>query len=234
LGPCEHGADHAVAEAGACAPPVAAADRVASAPEASRAWLLIEHPGPWAAEPVESAGLPAVAVEAADLGVRVQLIRRSGSTGTAMYAAWTAGPTVWAGKFSGDIAALASGSDAAIREPGEPLFLVCTHGRRNACCGGYGGALARALAAAGYPVWETTHVGGHRFAANLVILPHGLYYGPVDLPGAMAALDGYKRGIVVARGLRGRAGHDAATQRAEYAEILRSGSLDLPQLATMP
>jgi hypothetical protein len=249
LGPCEHGADHAVAAVGsaapavgacapatgACEPTAAVADRVASAPETSRAWLLIEHPGPWAAEPVESAGLPAAAIQAAELGVRVQLIKRPGSAGTAMHAAWTAGPAVWAGEFSGDVGALAAGSDAAIREPGGPMFLVCTHGRRNACCGRYGGALARALSAAGYPVWETTHVGGHRFAANLVILPHGLYYGPVDLPGAMAALDGYRRGVVVARGLRGRAGLDAAAQRAEYAEILQSGSLDLPQLAvTMP
>ena len=236
MGPCEHGADcHAVALDGDGAPSGTAADRVASAPEASRAWLLIEHPGPWAAEPVESAGLPPLAVEAKARGVRVQLIRRQGSAGNAMFAAWTAGPAVWAGEFSGDVDALASGSDNAIREPGDPLFLVCTHGRRNACCGQYGGALARSLAAAGYPVWETTHLGGHRFAANLAILPHGLYYGPVDLAAATAALDGYRRGVVVARGFRGRAGLDEARQREEFAQIVQSGSLDLPQLAvTMP
>jgi hypothetical protein len=61
----------------------------------------------------------------------------------------------------------------------EPLYLVCAHGRRDVCCARFGGPLARALSAA-HPlqVWETTHVGGHRYAANLVILPHGLYYGP--------------------------------------------------------
>ena len=54
---------------------------MASAPEASRAWLLIEHPGPWPHEPTETA-LPApldAMVAAADaLGIRVQMIRRPG------------------------------------------------------------------------------------------------------------------------------------------------------------
>ena len=51
----------------------------------------------------------------------------------------------------------------------DPLYLVCTHGKRNVCCARLGGPLAQALAAR-HPgqVWETTHVGGHRFAANLV------------------------------------------------------------------
>jgi hypothetical protein len=51
---------------------------MASAPEASRAWLLIGHPGPWPAEAVD-AGLPArlreLVASADELGVRVQLIR---------------------------------------------------------------------------------------------------------------------------------------------------------------
>jgi hypothetical protein len=206
-------------------------DSSASAPEASRAWLLIEHQGPWAAESLESTDVPAVALEAAELGVRVQLIRRPGETAERMFAAWTAGPSVWAGEFSGDVAALAAGSEAAVRERCEPLYLVCTHGRRDACCGRYGGALARGLAEAGYPVWETTHVGGHRFAANLVILPHGLYYGQVDLAGAVAALEAYQDGRAVVRGFRGRAGLPAADQQAEHVELERAGSLVLPGVA---
>jgi hypothetical protein len=52
------------------------------------------------------------------------------------------------------------------------------------CCARLGVPLAQALAARHPgPVWETTPVGGHRFAANLVLLPHGLYYGPVTVGG---------------------------------------------------
>ena len=54
---------------------------MASAPEASRAWLLIEHPGPWPHEAADAAAARTarrpgpVAVE---LGIRVQMIRRPG------------------------------------------------------------------------------------------------------------------------------------------------------------
>lgn len=218
MGLCEHGEGcHA-----------GLVDSSASAPEDARAWLLIEHQGPWAAEPLDSPGLPPVAMAASELGVRVQLIRRPGESGNRVFAAWTAGPSVWSGEFSGDLKALSRGHDDAIIRVGEPMYLVCTHGRRDMCCGRYGGALARALGSAGYPVWETSHVDGHRFAANLVILPHGLYYGPVDLPAAKAALSAYEDGRVLPDRFRGRAGIPAAEQAAEHMVISDEGSLVLP------
>jgi hypothetical protein len=229
VGLCEHGQECHLGVASA------SADAAASAPERSRSWLLIEHSGPWAAEELETAGLPPLGRDAVARGIRVQLIRRRGEASTRVYAAWTAGPSAWAGEFTGDLDALAAGSELAIAEPAEPLFLVCTHGRRDACCGRYGGALARALTDRGYPVWETTHVGGHRFAANLVILPHGLYYGPVSADGASAAIDAYRRGMVLADRYRGRAGLPASEQAAEIAELSAAGSLALRDAAvTMP
>ena len=54
---------------------------MASAPEASRAWLLIEHPGPWpheAADAAQPAPLAALVRSAEEFGVRVHLIRRPG------------------------------------------------------------------------------------------------------------------------------------------------------------
>ena len=88
--------------------------------------------------------------------------------------------------------------------------------------------LAQALAAR-HPgqVWETTHVGGHRFAANLVLLPHGVYYGPVTLGLAAAAIDAYQRGSVVVNRYRGRAGQARADQEAEYARRAEGGALSL-------
>jgi hypothetical protein len=103
----------------------------------------------------------------------------------------------------------------------EPLYLVCAHGNRDACCGRFGDQLARVLAARGYPVWQTTHLGGHRFAPNLVILPHGLYYGPVDTDGAVAAIEAHRAGTVAARGFRGRAGVPAAKQSVLASDVPR-------------
>jgi hypothetical protein len=101
---------------------------------------------------------------------------------------------------------------------------VCAHARRDRCCGKFGASLARELAAR-YParVWETTHLGGHKHAANMALLPHGLYYGPLDLPAALNAIGAYERGQVTAHRYRGRAGHDEAWQEAEFAALLADG-----------
>ena len=62
-----------------------------------------------------------------------------------------------------------------------PLYVVCTHGKRDRCCALHGLPLYDALRRETDPgrVWQSTHVGGDRFAGNVVVLPHGLYYGRV-------------------------------------------------------
>jgi len=102
-----------------------------------------------------------------------------------------------------------------------PVYLVCAHARRDRCCGRFGGELAREVAAR-YPeqAWETTHLGGHKHAANLVLLPHGLYYGPVDRAAALGAIEAYQAGSIVAHRYRGRAGHDEAWQQTEQAKLV--------------
>ena len=233
----------------------------ASAPEASRAWLLVEHPGPWPSEPADAvfpAPLDAVVASAAGLGIRVQLIRRPGSGGTrragyggrapeasgtfGVFACWVAGSKPWLrrGEVSGgpgwpdglDLSRLSAGLAITFGSPAsEPVFLVCGHAQRNACCARLGGPLGTELAAR-YPgqVFQTTHVGGHRFAANLVILPHGLYYGPVDLSLATAAISAYERGAVEPGRYRGRAGQPRPVQEAEYELLSRTGGLPLATL----
>jgi hypothetical protein len=226
---------------------------MASAPEASRAWLLVEHPGPWPHEPAEAvqpAPLDAVVASAVALGVRVQLIRSPGSAGRgragaarAVFAGWVAGSEPWLrrGSVTGgsawpdglDLARLAAGEPVTFGSPvGEPVFLVCGHAQRNACCARFGGPLAVELAAR-YPgqVYQTTHVGGHRFAANLVILPHGLYYGPVSAELATAAISAYERGAVEVGRYRGRAGQPRSVQEAEYELLTRNGGLPVSALA---
>ena len=237
---CEHGAEsHDGTESSA-----------ASAPEASRAWLLIEHPGPWPHEPTEAplpAPLRAMVCSAAESGIRVQMIRRPGRrrvSGTrSVFAGWTAGGEPWlrrgevpaesAPLTEGDLKELATGIPPSFGSPTDgPVFLVCTHGRRSACCARFGAPLAQALAAR-HPgqIWETTHVGGHRFAANLVILPHGLYYGPVGLDAATAAISAYQRGAVAPGRYRGRAGQPKPTQEAEQTLLASTGSLTVAALA---
>jgi hypothetical protein len=221
----------------------------ASAPAQSRAWLLIEHDGRWA-EQAARTPLPGrlgdLAAAADALGIRVQLIRRPGRRAASrpgrVFAAWTAGPQPWLADVTGaaqvtgaagepgglGLAALAAGERPPAGNAAGPMYLVCAHGSRNRCCARFGGPLARALAG-GYPehLWETTHLGGHKFAANMVLLPHGLYYGQCDRETAAAAIEAYRRGEVLGRGFRGRAGQDPAAQRAEHAELAARGRLPL-------
>jgi hypothetical protein len=131
-----------------------------------------------------------------------------------------------------DLEKLAAGSAPGFGvEVSEPVFLVCTHAQRNACCARFGGPLAAALGVR-YPgqVFQTTHVGGHRFAANLVILPHGLYYGPVSLDSAVGAIGAYQRGVIAPERYRGRAGQPKAVQEAEHELLARAGSLEVAAL----
>jgi hypothetical protein len=217
---CEHGAAcHDGTEPG-----------TGTAPEAARSWLLIEYDGPWPSEAVDAAlpgALAELAVRAEKLGTRVQLIRRPGrrrahaagggsEPAAVVFVGWTAGPSPWllrgdradVAGLSARLDGLPDGTRPSFGVPvTAPQYLVCAHGRRDVCCARLGGPLARELSAARpAQVWETTHVGGHRYAANLVILPHGLYYGPVDRDSAVAAIAAYERGEIAGARYRGRAG----------------------------
>ncbi|MQY07832.1 sucrase ferredoxin [Actinomadura macrotermitis] len=218
---------------------------LASATVKPRAWLLLEHPGPWP-ERIEQLTGPApiaAAVQAAlAAGVRPQLIRRTGRRRgvppVQVYAAYSEGDRVWmegreltdpGGLAELDLAALAAGRSPGLGERvTDPVLLVCTHGRRNACCARTGAPLARDLAARFGPlVWETTHVGGDRFAANLVCLPAGLYYGELGTAEATAAVAACLRGEIVLERFRGRAGLPEPAQAAEHFVRAHSGILEI-------
>jgi len=114
-------------------------------------------------------------------------------------------------------AALATGSPGA--PVAGPLFLVCTHGKRDRCCARYGRPLYDALRerAGTDRVWQSSHVGGDRFAGNAVVLPHGLYYGriaPEDVGDVLAA---HAAGRVVLAHYRGRCSYPFRVQAAEQA-----------------
>jgi len=105
-----------------------------------------------------------------------------------------------------------------------PLFLVCTHGRRDVCCAERGRPLAGALATV-VPgaTWESSHVGGDRFAGNLVAFPHGLYLGRVRADEAAEVARSYGNGRVSLRHLRGRSCYPMPVQAAEHALRTREG-----------
>jgi hypothetical protein len=209
-------------------------------------WLLVEHPGPWPAKAPRGVRWPdglGAQLEAATkaAGVRVGLIRRPATRlrpGVAGDENWDEPRRETRALFvhtapgrarcyrlrlgdprellALDLAGPAAGHAPERAEIAGRVFLVCTHGARDACCALTGRAVAAALAAR-FPTrtWECTHLGGHRFAPTMACFPHGLLYGRVSADDALAVAEAYREDRIVAPFYRGRSAFTAPVQTAD-------------------
>ena len=215
---------------------------------------MVEHDAPWERDALGGSRFPAPVRERLERldGVRVQLVRRpgrGGGAGTTVLAATVgADGAVAVGSTTLDDPAdlLAPGPDAALdalaagRQPlpthDDPLWLVCTNGRRDVCCAKTGRPVAAALAER-WPAatWETTHLGGHRFAGTLLAWPAGLCLGRLDAATAADACAAIESGGAPDPALvRGRAGLPVAVQAAVQAVVERTGDAGARPLPADP
>jgi len=200
-------------------------------------WLLIEQTGAWGYEAVTESDLDRTVAEALTASarrhrVRVILVRRPGQRrrprDRAVFLAHSGVERWWAEQLSVpaarpealldiDLGALAFADPPGAGEPGPlGLHLVCTNGRHDPCCADLGRPVVRALAAADAPdVWECSHVGGDRFAANIVCLPEGVYYGRVEPERAAYLLAEHRAGLIDLDHYRGRSCHAPLIQAAD-------------------
>ena len=204
---------------------------MASAPPAER-WLLIESRSAWPRQALtslqdSSSGVElgdAIARRCRELRIRPVLIRRYGRldrTGPRRWGLVDCRPGRELVRW-GDLPTDEHLLDVlAGKDPGlvsnEPVYLVCTHGRHDACCAVRGRPVAATLTAA-YPerTWECSHIGGDRFAANVVVLPHGLFYGQVSPARAVELAKQYDEGAVVPDLLRGSGAFVPPVQAAQH------------------
>ncbi|HEV3407355.1 MAG TPA: sucrase ferredoxin [Gaiellaceae bacterium] len=114
----------------------------------------------------------------------------------------------------------------------EPLFVVCAHGKRDRCCALYGRPLYEDLRAHAEPrsVWQSTHVGGDRFAGNVVCFPEGVYYGRVESEDVEALVEAHSSGEILLERYRGRSCYPFAVQAAELAVRTETGLRGLRDL----
>jgi hypothetical protein len=113
-----------------------------------------------------------------------------------------------------------------------PLVVVCTHGVRDRCCARYGQPLYDAVRTQEPEwTWQSTHVGGDRFAGNLVILPEGLYYGWVGEDDVAPILREHARGRIRLARYRGRSIYPFPVQTAERAVRSKGRSRGIGDLA---
>ncbi len=114
-----------------------------------------------------------------------------------------------------------------------PLYVVCTHGKRDRCCARQGRPLYDGLRheTDTNRVWQSTHVGGDRFAGNVVVLPQGLYYGRVDAADVRHLLAAHTAGELDLDRYRGRSAYSFPVQAAEHAIRESAGLRGIDDLA---
>ena len=223
-----------------------------------RGWVLLEQPGPWGREAVTESRLePTLAAEldraATAAHLRLLLIRRPGRPGgppadrgtgrsQVCFVAHTSRAGRWlerrrlddpAELLELDMAAVVAGERPSFGESAdEPVYLVCTNGRHDRCCATYGRPAALALAAShGELIWESSHVGGDRFAGNLVCLPGGQYFGRVGPGEAARVVDRHLAGAVDLDHYRGCCVDPPVVQAAEWFARRATGLFGTDDLA---
>ncbi|MBZ5738262.1 sucrase ferredoxin [Nocardioides mangrovi] len=200
-----------------------------------RTWLLLEHTGPWGSTALLDARLPEglgaeLRRRAREHRAKILLVRRFDAKpdghGLRVFAAHAhpTRPRLESGTVADardvldlDLGALRAGGSSGLAPYDGSLFCVCTNGRHDACCAERGRPVAKALSQA-HPdeTWEISHVGGDRFAANMVVLPHGLYYGRLDPQSAISVAGSHLAGELDLDHLRGRSSHPMPVQAAEH------------------
>jgi len=223
-------------------------------------WLLLEYPHGWGAHALRDSALSdgvkkffgdALAgsglsdqVEAHLRGqaaarphTKLLFVRRTARRGRPGLAAfWGSSPERGGDLYHAEVEAYDDLLQLDLTAPGDllghPLLLVCTHGKHDRCCARHGRPLYQALdeqAEEGW-VWQSSHVGGDRFAGNVVFLPEGIYFGRVGPGEAWTVLDEYLAGRIDLEHYRGRACYGFATQAAERAVREATGLTGLDDL----
>ncbi len=193
-------------------------------------WLLLEYRGLWAHDAVDDSTLSAdLKAHIRSLRrqvpyLRVVFVRRTERRAQDGLSAFVATTT----ESVRDLRRLELDRyddllDVDLETAGEPvdhpLFVVCTHGKHDRCCAKYGRPLydaVREQVEDGW-AWQSTHVGGDRFAGNLVCLPDGVYYGRVEPSEVWPLLESALAGEIYLPRYRGRSCHAFPVQAAELA-----------------
>ena len=209
-----------------------------------RGVVLVEIPLPWPGEITEHPALAPAAPALEEANVRLQGLvpyghsppdrrrlvsfsRPAGPFDRYEGRAWTVSDDQVAEAVAALAASGGSGGTGGLEGDGTDAgrhVLVCTHGRRDACCGTLGTRLAQSLPGlgAGVHVWRTSHTGGHRFAPTALLLPEGTMWAYLDLDRLVGISDRTLDIDEAVRLYRGCTGLDGPEVQAADREGLRA------------
>ena len=229
-------------------------DQLAGTATRMPTWLILEHAGSWGQDAWRDARLPdglgsEIIRRCEAANVRPLLARRPVPPGGHQPVDAEHRPRAWIARSSVtapwlattvlddprdlldlEVSTLATTAPRGWELTDEPFFGVCTHGRHDACCAIRGRPVAAALAAAEPDAtWEVSHIGGDRFAANLLVLPEGLYYGGLDPATVVTVAATHRRHGVDLEHLRGRSTWSMPVQAALIALRRHLGDIALTE-----
>ena len=205
-----------------------AGESLAATATTAEHWLLVEAPGNWPRDVSVDGPLPAPAHQAVTAwlertpGSRLLFIRRPGRAAARSLAFVVRAAESTAAVRRIELEQLDDLVQVNFESDGDrtdqQLVLVCGHGTRDTCCALRGVAVYGALAAkmAGHEeLWISSHQGGHRFAANVLVLPTGLQFGRVDPAEAPLGVARALAGRIELERYRGRTCYAPRAQAAE-------------------
>lgn len=207
-------------------------------------FLLVEHNGPWPPDGLTALGDDAerVSIAAENSSLRPGLMRRfdrerTTTMGhTVLISVPDEGGVLISRRFDTlaeiDVFDIEDATEMARDgeipdgwKAAQPVVAVCTHAKRDACCATEGRALASAIHDIDPEIlWETTHLGGHRFAATAAALPAGVVYGRLQAAEAGALVEAVRSGTLLVDRMRGRTNLSSAAQAAEVEVRKQSGA----------
>jgi hypothetical protein len=206
----------------------AAGEPISATATTATSWLLVEVQGAWPRDVADEGALDARshATVAAWLdavpGSKLMFIRRPGKAAGERRAAFVVRAAETGTEVrrldldgAGGLTGLDLASDGTVVD--RQLVLVCGHGTRDACCALRGRAVLEALAphVASDDLWLSSHQGGHRFAANVLVLPTGIQLGRVAPENAATLVGDAIAGRIALEHYRGRTAYSRREQAAE-------------------
>ena len=211
-------------------------------------WFLLEYSGAWGAKAFEESDIPQNVknflsdFRVDDKRIRILLIRQDRlktHPGIHLFVGQTfpTEPRLYEYQLDDyadiqklDFSWLSTGEEGSLKHlREEPLFLVCSNGRRDKCCARYGPAIYQELVEeAGDSVWQSSHIGGHNQTPIMLFFPHGVNYARTTPAEARSLVREYQHGRLVLNHYRGRVGIEPHVQAAEHFWRKSTGVLDLP------
>ena len=211
-------------------------------------WLLLEYTDRWGAKAFEESALSQDvkdhinAAQHPGVEVRTLLIKQDQPRHRDSYRFFVGQTRPWESRLyeyqlqsytdllNIDLSTLVAGEagdPAQLRT--EPLYLVCTNGKRDQCCSIYGPETYQAMTEeAGEAVWQSSHIGGHNQSPITLFFPHGVNYGHTTPSEIRRLIRAYQVGEIVLHHYRGRVCFEPPVQAAEHFWREQSGVLSLP------